>query len=107
MKSLIKNVSTERGIKFVDQRDQKKKGSIKDKKKINLKNLESFLKDILDGKIDNRVDAKQKYIETIIDDYLLLEKDKPQSGCVGKNVMDLVSNTQDIVFGVFLMIIKT
>ena len=71
-------------------------------KKITLRNLKGFLKDILTGKINNRIEAAKKYSEKIMEDHEFLGKYDPRGGSIGKKIKIFMKNAKAMVFGAFL-----
>ena len=91
LENLLKN------IKISDKKTKLKKDNVE--KKIKLKDLEEFLEDILEGKINNRIDAAKELSKRIMADYEFLEEYNPQRNSIGKEIKDFIKDAKDIVFG--------
>ena len=71
------------------------------KRKIELKDLQKFLEDILAGKIDDRADAIKEYSKKIMDDYNFLEEYDPREKSKARKIMHFIKDAKDMVFGTF------
>ena len=70
-----------------------------DKKKIALSDRESFLNDIVTGKMNNKYDAKQEYLNKIQEDEDLLKSKKYCEGGKTWKLLDIINDVKYIVFG--------